>query len=124
MMCRTCDAVCWGGGAFAAILVLCALGAGPALALVSVLGMTFALQSAILVPVLIVALAVTGWGLWLGFRSHGRAEPLMVGLAGSLATVIGLLVSGPIAVMGIVAVLGAAVWSTLVLHAQPETSEV
>ncbi|NIN12394.1 MAG: hypothetical protein GTO61_13490 [Gemmatimonadales bacterium] len=65
------------------------------------------------IPLTILAMAGTVWGLLLGYRQHGRAEPLAVGIFGLAVALLGFLVSSPIALLGVTIVLGAALWSML-----------
>ncbi len=113
MLCgrATCNSVCFTGIILAAIVCCLILGVGPVLVTVSALGLGFALASPVLIPVVLAALALTTWGLWLGFRSHGRAEPFTVGLVGAAATALGLFVWNPAVVMGLAVLGGAIVWS-------------
>ncbi len=119
MLCgrATCNSVCFTGIILAAIACCLIVGAGPVLVTVSALGLGFALASPALIPVVLAALALTTWGLWLGFRSHGRAEPFMVGLVGAAATALGLFVWNPAVVMGLAVLGGAIVWSMVSFRA-------
>ena len=107
----TCNSVCCMGIILAAIVCCLIVGVGPALGIVSALGLGAALVSPVLIPVLLAGLALTTWGLWLGYRSHGRAEPFMIGLVGAVAAALGLFVWHPAVVMGIAVLGGAIVWS-------------
>ncbi len=110
-----CGMCCGSGGTIACLAILAWLGAPTIIAAVSSIGLGFTPSSPVLIPVIIVALILTGWGLWLGFRAHGRAEPFMVGLVGAAATVAGLFTWPAIAVIGFGTVIGAIAWSTLLI---------
>ena len=111
----TCGMCCGSGGTIAGLAILAWLGAPTIIAAVSSIGLGFTLTSPVLIPVIVVALILTGWGLWLGFRTHGRAEPFMVGLVGAAATVAGLFTWKAIAVIGFGTVIGTIAWSTLLI---------
>ena len=110
----TCNSVCGTGIILAAIVCCLIVGVGPVLGIVSALGLP--LVSPVLIPVLLAALALTTWGLWLGYRSHGRAEPFMIGLVGAVATALGLFVWQPVWVMGLAILGGAIVWSMVLFR--------
>lgn len=92
------------------LLMLCGSLASGALSLFSELGDLVSVPKAAWVPLSIAAVSGTVWGLWLGFRQHGRAEPLAVGILGLVASLIGFVVWQPIALLGTATVLGAAIW--------------
>ncbi len=51
-----------------AVALVCCTGVAPVIRVLSVLGLGFLLRDAILVPLLILGLGVTAWGLWQGRR--------------------------------------------------------
>jgi hypothetical protein len=65
------------------------------------------------IPLFAVAVAASCLGLWLGYRQHGRGEPLAVGVFGLLVASLGLVVKYPVAMFGASIVLAAALWSAL-----------
>ncbi len=77
---RHLDQVGVAGSIFAA---LCCLGFPALLAMLSAVGLGFLINDAALIPLLIVFLLVTLWGLYLGKSQHGSSIPFFVGLAGS-----------------------------------------
>lgn len=100
-----------------AVTLLCCAGVAPVLGIVSALGLGFLLHDAILIPLLILGLGVTVWGLWQGRRCHGRSGPLAVGLVGSLITVGGLLAWVPLAFAGFTGVIVAGIWNLAAVRA-------
>ncbi len=90
------------GGGLAGIVMLCR----------EVAGMV-SLPEAAWIPLVIVAVVGTLVGLWLGFRQHGRAQPLAVGVFGLLVAALGFVTGYPIILLGVAIVLGASVWSAL-----------
>ncbi len=100
-----------------AVTLLCCAGVAPVIGVLSALGLGFLLRDAILVPLLILGLGVTVWGLWQGRRCHGRSRPLVAGLVGSLVTVGGVLAWVPLAFVGFVAVIVASIWNLAAVRA-------
>ncbi len=107
MQCSTCCRMCSGRGGVVACVALLAWFALPTATTLFAAGFGIARADVILVPIILAALGLIGLGLWLGVRTHGRAEPFMVGIVGSAATIFGLLVWPPIVVLGFVTVAGA-----------------
>lgn len=102
------------GSSFA---LLCCAGVAPVLGLLSAIGLGFLINDAVLVPLLIVALGVTGWGLWQGRRCHGHKLPALIGLGGGVLAVSGLFLWVPLAFIGFGAVVPASLWNLRLLHA-------
>lgn len=80
---RHLDKIGVGGSLFAA---LCCLGFPALLAILSAAGLGFLINDAILIPLLVLFLVVTLWGLYLGKGHHGSSAPFYVGMAGSAMT--------------------------------------
>ena len=115
----SCHMCCGAGGGIAALALLMWFGIPAAVGVLSALGLRIAAIDPWLVPVIIGALGLVTAGLLLGFRSHGRAEPLMVGLVGSGATVVGVLAWAPVSLLGFATVAGAILWNQRLLRLQP-----
>lgn len=105
------------GAAFAA---LCCLGVSAVLSVVSAIGLGFLANDAILLPLMIVSLLVTGWSLISGYRLHHNLTALVLGALGG----IGLLVftflhqMRPLAIMSIVLLVAASVANVVFLRRQ------
>ena len=104
--------------------LLCCAGVAPALGLLSALGLGFLINDAVLIPFLLLALGVTGWGLWQGRRCHGRHSALLLGLGAAVLTVAGLYVWLPLAFAGFGGVILAAVWNLRLIRACTSPSSV
>lgn len=91
--------------------LLCCAGVAPVLGLLSAIGLGFLINDAVLLPLLVLALGVTGWGLWQGRRCHGRHSALLLALGGAALTVGGLYVWLPLAFVGFGAVSVASGWN-------------
>lgn len=112
MRCATSCNICCGTGAFiAGIAILAWLGMPAVLALASSLDLAASQLEPLLIALVLGALGLVIFGLWLGVRSHGRPEPFMVGLVGVIATAVGVLVWAPVAVLGFLTVAGSIVVS-------------
>ena len=96
------------------VALLSWLGVPAVVALVSSLG--FTLVSPLIISIMLAALALVTAGLWLGLRSHGRPEPLLIGGLGAIATVVGMVTWGPVALMRFLVVAGAIGVSQLYLR--------
>lgn len=92
-----------GGSVFAA---LCCLGFPALLAILSAVGLGFLIRDAVLIPMLVVFLALTVYGLYHGMRRHGRRQLLAVGIVASLVLFVSIWFGSAIAAgIGIAALI-------------------
>lgn len=68
------------GGAGTVLVAACCLGVGPVLAFFSLLGLAFLVNDAMLQIMLVTSLAITLFGLVMGFRAHACRWPLVLGI--------------------------------------------
>ncbi len=101
----------------AAFALLCCAGVAPVLGLVSAIGLGFLINDAVLIPLLMLALALTMWGIRQGRRCHGRNPPWVLGWVGSAVTLAGLFLWVPLAFAGFAVVVGASAWNILAVRA-------
>ncbi len=116
MSCNCCGPCCPSDKSFIGLLVILlavSLLAGG-IGVVAELAQEISLPQAAWIPLFAVAVGASSLGLWLGYRQHGRGEPLAVGIFGLVVAAAGLLIRYPIAMFGAAIVLAAAVWSGLV----------
>jgi mercuric ion transport protein len=73
------------GATFAA---LCCLGISAVLSVVSAIGLGFLIHDAVLLPLLIISLLVTVWGLLSGWRRHHQPSALIVGVIAALSLLV------------------------------------
>jgi mercuric ion transport protein len=66
------------------VAALCCLGAPGAFSIVASIGLGILIKDAILLPLMVLFLLVTVIGLYLGYRSHRRVSPLILGIVSSL----------------------------------------
>lgn len=97
--------------------LLCCAGVTPVVGFLSAIGLGFLMTDRVLIPFLVLALGVTGWGLWSGRRCHGRPSPLFLGLGGGALALAGLYLWVPLAWMGFGGVILASVWNLRLLRA-------
>lgn len=97
--------------------LLCCAGVAPVLGLVSAIGLGFLINDAVLIPLLILGLAVTMWGIWQGRRCHGENRPWVLAWIGSVLTLAGLFLWVPLAFVGFAAVIGASIWNIHAIRA-------
>lgn len=92
--------------------LLCCLGFGPLIAVLSAIGAGFLINDAVLAPLLILFLVIGGVGLGLTYRRHRRFGPLTVHLSSAVAVVVFtfILFVSPLVWLGIAGLLAASVW--------------
>ncbi|GAC1395016.1 MAG: hypothetical protein NVSMB68_11860 [Thermoanaerobaculia bacterium] len=103
------------GAAFAA---LCCLGVSAVLSVVSAIGLGFLANDAVLLPLLVVSLLVTAWGLVSGYRRHHNPAALVLGAAGGIGLLLFTFVHvvRPLAVASIVILVLASLVNVIVLR--------
>lgn len=96
--------------------LLCCLGFGPLIALLSALGAGFLINDAVLAPLLIVFLVIGGIGLGLTYRRHRHKGPLLVHLSGGAAVFEFTFVAfvAPLVWLGITGLVAASVWDFVI----------
>lgn len=102
------DKVGIGGSLFAA---LCCLGFSALLSILSAVGLGFLINDAILLPLLIVFLTLTLYGLYRGYQKHRKPGAVVLGGVSTAALLVFLLVffSRPLAYLAITGLVTASV---------------
>lgn len=97
-----------GGSLFAA---LCCLGFPALLSILSAVGLGFLINDAILLPLLVVFLALTLYGLFRGYQKHRKPGAVLLGGGSAVALLVFLLVffSRPLAYLSIAGLVAASV---------------
>lgn len=72
------------------LALLCCAGAAPVLGLLSAIGLGLLINDAVLIPLLLLALGATGWGLWIRSGRCGEhvESPVVARLPGPGATAV------------------------------------
>ena len=107
---RNLDKIGIGGSVFAA---LCCLGFPAFLSILSVIGLGFIVNDTILIPLLLLFLAVTLLGLYLGTRHHHELWALILGGLSALAIAVVFLGLVPSRIVAYVGMTGSVVASIL-----------
>jgi mercuric ion transport protein len=81
----------WAGPAGAVFAALCCLGVTWIVAAITAAGLAFLRADAILWPLMIGAILLSVWGLWIGYRSHRGALPLAVGSMSGASLIAGVI---------------------------------
>ena len=92
---------------------LCCLGVSVFVSVATALGLGFLLNDAVLLPLFLVFLAFSLWGLAAGWRRHGNPAALVLGIAaGALLFVFAFVrQSTPWAYVGVAGLVAASVWN-------------
>ncbi|MBI5606475.1 MAG: MerC domain-containing protein [Deltaproteobacteria bacterium] len=92
--------------------LLCCLGFGPLIAMLSAIGASFLVNDAVLAPLLALFLVIGGIGLGITYRRHRRIGPLLVHLPSAVSVFVFTFVSfvAPLVWMSIAGVVAASVW--------------
>ncbi len=104
------DKIGAGGSIFAA---LCCLGFPAFLSVLSAVGLGFLINDKILMPLLVVFLLITLYGLYRGKQRHGQPQAFWLGIISAVVTFGFIFVAFvyALAVAGIVGLTAAAVWN-------------
>ncbi len=102
------DKIGVGGSLFA---TLCCLGFPALLSILSALGLGFLINDTILLPLLVVFLALTLYGLYHGYQRHSRPGAVLLGGVSALALLVFLLVlfNRPLVYLSIAGLVAASV---------------
>jgi mercuric ion transport protein len=95
------------GAIFAA---LCCLGTPALLALLASIGVGFLIRDVILVPLLVVFLGISLWGIQRSRRRHGQRLPLTVAVVSSIMIVAAVWFSRPLVLLGVAGLIAASAW--------------
>lgn len=104
------------------IAALCCLGIPAVVSVVTSVGLGFLLNDAILLPLLLLSLALVVWGLFRGYRRHGRIGALALGViaSGTLFVFAYVAPSRPLAYVSIAGLILASVLNVFLARRKPE----
>src|SRR5258708_38224289 len=102
----------------ATIAALCCLGVPAILSVVSAIGLGFLIRDAVLAPLLILSVALVGFGLGRGLRRHRHRLPVVIGALASVALAAATLVAPPRPILfaSVAALVAASVMNAILLH--------
>lgn len=97
------------------IAAACCLGLPAIIAVFAALGLGFLINDAVLLPLLLFFLALTLYGLFQGYRKHGKPWPLTVGVVSAAAAILFIYVvfSAPLAYTAIGGLVAASILNIL-----------
>lgn len=92
--------------------LLCCLGFGPLIALLSAIGAGFLVNDVVLAPLLVVFLVIGGIGIGVTYRRHRLIGPLVVHIAGAVAVFMFtfVLFVTPLVWLGVAGLIAASLW--------------
>ncbi len=96
----------------------CCLGLPPLIAALTGVGMGFLLHDAILIPLLLVMLGFTLWGLNTSRKRHGKNTPFYLGIVSSFLAFVGLWVFSPISWAGFIGLITVSIWDMVLIKKQ------
>jgi mercuric ion transport protein len=99
------------GVAVALFAALCCVGVPLIVGVLSAIGLSFLRTDAILMPLLAVALVMAFWGFIAGRRAHGTSGPLILGVLGGVALVVGVRAVRWFVWVGAALLIGATIWN-------------
>jgi mercuric ion transport protein len=94
----------------------CCLGFAPFLAGLSAIGAGFLINDLMLIPLFVLFLGITLWGLRRSRRRHGRSGPLVLGVMASLIAFAALWFLVPLAYAGLAALVATSAWDIVLLR--------
>jgi hypothetical protein len=99
----------WAGSSLA---LLCCLGFGPLIALLSAIGAGFLVTDTVLAPLLLVSLMTGGLGLYFAYRRHRSTGPLLVHILSAATVLVFIFVSfgGALVWLGVAGLVVASLW--------------
>ncbi len=95
------------GSIFAA---LCCIGIPTLLAFLSSIGVGFLINDKILIPLLIVFLGISIWGIYKSSKSHGKKGSLILAIISAIVVFAAIWFSKPLVYIGLVGLIVASVW--------------
>ena len=92
---------------------LCCLGVSVVIAPLTAIGLGFLINDLILLPLVLVFLLITLWGLYTGWKRHGIQPPLFLGIFAAVFLIPSFFVSSYLSSLLLVLLLVATIWNTM-----------
>ena len=93
---------------------LCCLGVSIVIAPLTALGLGFIINDLILLPLVLVFLLITLWGLYTGWKRHGVGLPFFLGIFAAVLLIPSFFVSAYFSSFLLALLLVATIWNTAV----------
>ncbi|MEE8196827.1 MAG: MerC domain-containing protein [Acidiferrobacterales bacterium] len=100
----------------------CCLGFAPFLAGLSAIGAGFLINDLILIPLFVVFLGITLWGLWTSRKKHGHPGPFFLGTAAAVIAFAALWFFVPLSYAGLATLVATSVWDIVLLRQRQKVS--
>ena len=97
------------------VTALCRIGTPALLAFLATIGAGFLINDVILLPLLIVFLGISIWGIRRSMAVHGQSRPLILAVVSSVVTFVAVWFSRPLVLLGLLGLIAASVWD-MALH--------
>ncbi|MDA2935027.1 MerC family mercury resistance protein [Acidobacteria bacterium AH-259-D05] len=99
---------------------LCCLGVSVVIAPLTAIGLGFLINDLILLPLVLVFLVITLWGLYTGWKLHDDRRPFLLGIVPAVLLIPSFFLSVYIASVLLLLLLVATIWNTAAArHAGP-----
>ena len=95
---------------------LCCLGVSVVIAPLTAIGLGFLINDLILLPLVLVFLIITLWGLYQGWKRHGVRPPLVLGIVAAVLLTPSFFVSVYLSFSLLVLLLVATIWNTVAAY--------
>ncbi len=92
---------------------LCCLGVSIVIAPLTAIGLGFIINDLILLPLVLVFLLITLWGLYAGWKQHGLLLPFFLGIFAAALLIPSFFISAYFSSFLLVLLLAATIWNTI-----------
>jgi mercuric ion transport protein len=92
---------------------LCCLGVSIVVAPLTAIGLGFLINDLILLPLVLVFLLITLWGLHAGWKRHGVQWPFFLGIFAAVLLIPSFFVNAYLAALLLILLLAATIWNTV-----------
>ena len=96
---------------------LCCLGVAVVIAPLTAIGLAFLINDLVLLPLVLLFLLITLWGLHSGWKRHGVRQPFFLGCLAAVLLIPSFFVSSYLSFILLVLLLVATIWSTVAANA-------
>ncbi len=92
---------------------LCCLGVSIVIAPLTAIGLGFLINDLILLPLVLVFLLITLWGLYTGWKRHSVRPPFFLGIFAAVLLIPSFFISAYLAAFLLILLLAATIWNTV-----------